>query len=295
LSRAGTATYLEIASELGILAVAVSLLMIAGEFDLSVGSIIAASGMTTALLVDQLKWPIWAAIAAAAMLAAGVGFLNGLMVVKTGLPSFIVTLGTLFILSGGTIGVTRLVTGRTQVGGLHEASGYGLADALFATHIGGFSVSIVWWVAIVAVATWVLLRTSVGNWIFGVGGAPESALKVGVPVARVKIALFMSTALAASLVATFQAVKFTGADVLRGTGKELEAILASVIGGTLLTGGYGSVIGAAFGALIFGMVQQGIVFSGVDSDWYKCFLGGMLILAVLVNRYARGRMTEAKR
>jgi simple sugar transport system permease protein len=295
LSMAGAATYLEIASELGVLAAAVSLLMIAGEFDLSIGSMIAASGMTIALLTGELKWSIWAGIAAAAALALGVGFMNGLIVVKTRLPSFIVTLGTLFMLSGGTIGVTRLVTGRTQVGGLSEVAGFRAAEAIFASRIGGFSVSILWWLLVVALATWVLLRTRFGNWIFGAGGAPEAARNLGVPVPLVKIALFMTTALAACLIATFQVVKFTGADVLRGTGKELEAILAAVIGGTLLTGGYGSVIGAAFGALIFGMVQQGIVFAGVDSDWYKVFLGAMLIAAVLVNSVVRGRMTTVKR
>lgn len=295
LTSAGTASYLEIASELGVLATAVSLLMIAGEFDLSVGSMIAASGMTIALLCEELHLPIWAAIAAAGVLALSVGFLNGLVVVKTRLPSFIVTLGTLFVLSGATIGVTRLVTGRTQVGGLQESAGFASAEAVFAGRLGGFSVSILWWLGAVALATWILSRTRSGNWIFASGGGPDAARNLGVPVGRVKIALFMTTALAAWLIATFQVVKFTGADVLRGTGKELEAILAAVLGGTLLTGGHGSVIGAAFGALLFGMVQQGIVFSGIDSDWYKVFLGVMLILAVLVNSYVRGRMTEARR
>lgn len=295
LSQAGSATYLEIASELGILAAAVSLLMIAGEFDLSVGSMIAASGMTISLLCERLGWSIWAAIAVAMVLSLGVGFANGLVVVRTKLPSFIVTLGSLFILSGSTIGMTRLVTGRTQVGGLQEALHYGSAQTLFASRIGGFSVSVLWWVAITVLASWVLLRTRFGNWIFGAGGAPDAARNLGVPVPKVKIALFMTTSFCACLIATFQAVKFTGSDVLRGTGKELEAILAAVLGGTLLTGGHGSVVGAAFGALLFGMVQQGIVFAGVDSDWYKVFLGAMLIIAVLVNTYVRGRMVEARR
>lgn len=295
LSQAGAATYLEIASELGLLAVAVSMLMIAGEFDLSVGSMIAACGMTISLLCDRLGWSLWAAIAVAAVLALGVGLLNGLVVTRTKLPSFIVTLGTLFILSGATIGVTRLVTGRTQVGGLRQALHYASAETLFASRIGVFSVSILWWIGITVLASWVLLRTRFGNWIFGAGGAPDAARNLGVPVARVKIAMFMTTALCACLIATFQAVKFTGSDVLRGTGKELEAILAAVLGGTLLTGGHGSVLGAALGALIFGMVQQGIVFAGVDSDWYKVFLGVMLVGAVLVNTYVRGRMVEARR
>jgi simple sugar transport system permease protein len=295
LSPAGAATYLEIASELGILAIAVALLMIAGEFDLSIGSMIAASGMTIALCCSELGWSIWAGLAAAAGLALAVGFLNGLIVVKTRLPSFIVTLGTLFMLRGGTIGVTRLVTGRTQVGGLQEAAGYGSAEAVFGSKLHGFSISIVWWLGLVGLATWGLVRTRPGNWIFGVGGAPEAARNVGVPVDRVKIGLFMTTALAAWLIAAFQVVKYTGTDVLRGTGKELEAIVAAVIGGTLLTGGYGSVIGAALGALIFAMVQQGIVFAGVDSDWYKVFLGAMLIAAVLVNSYVRGKVMQVRR
>jgi simple sugar transport system permease protein len=292
LTVSGTATYLEVASELGILAVAVSLLMIGGEFDLSIGSVIAASVMTISFLSTQRGWPLWAAIAAAAALAALVGLLNGLLVVTTRLPSFLVTLGTLFIVGGGTIGATRLLTGRTQLGGIEEVAGYSVAEAMFASRVGGFSISIVWWLGAAALATWVLLRTQFGNWIFGVGGSPAAAESLGVPVARVKVALFVTTALAACLIATFQAVKFTGADVLRGMGKEFEAIIAAVIGGTLLTGGYGSAIGAVFGALIFGMVQQGIVFAGADSDWYKVFLGGMLIVAVLVNDVIRKKAGE---
>lgn len=295
LSAAGTATYLEIASELGILAAPVALLMIAGEFDLSIGSTMAACGMTIALCCDRLGWPIWGGIAAAAVLAAGVGFFNGFVVTRTRLPSFIVTLGSLFILAGGTIGTTRLVTGRTQIGGLEEAGGFRAAEAIFAGHVGPVSTSVLWWIGITALAAWVLLRTRSGNWIFGVGGAPDSARRVGIPVSRVKISLFVITSLAACLVATFQVVKFTGADVLRGTGKELEAILAAVLGGTLLTGGRGSVVGAACGALLFGMVQQGIVFAGVDSDWYKVFLGAMLLLAVLLNSSVQTRMAEARR
>lgn len=295
LTLSGTASYLAVAAELGILAAPVALLMIAGEFDLSIGSTMAASGMTIALCSTELGWPLWAGIAAAVALSLCVGLVNGLIVTRTRLPSFIVTLGTLFILAGGTIGVTRLVTGRTQVGGLEETGGFGVAEKLFAGRLGPFSISVLWWVAVTALAAWVLVRTRPGNWIFAVGGAPDAARRMGIPVSRVKIVLFMTTSLAACLVATFQAVLFRGTDVLRGTGKELEAILAAVLGGTLLTGGRGSVIGAACGALLFGMVQQGIVFSGVDSDWYKVFLGVVLILAVLLNSSVQMRTAEARR
>ncbi|MCZ7573829.1 MAG: ABC transporter permease [Ardenticatenaceae bacterium] len=299
LSLKGTASYLEVSAELGILAVAVALLMIAGEFDLSVGSLIGVSGMLMTILAVRLGWNIWAAIAVTFVVAVASGFFNGYLVIKTGLPSFLVTLATLFIYRGATIGVTRLITGRTQLGGLADAPGYHLAKAIFASDVTiagvGFPISIVWWLALAGLATWLLLRTSFGNWIFASGGGAEAARNVGVPVNRVKVTLFIATALAASLVAIIQAVTFTGADVLRGQNQEFYAIIAVVIGGTLLSGGYGSAIGAVFGALIFGMVRQGIVFAGVDADWFQVFLGGMLLIAVLINTYVRSKAMEARR
>lgn len=299
LSLAGTATYLEVAAQLGILAVAVALLMIGGEFDLSVGSIMGACGMTVALLSVQYGWNIWPAMGVSLGVALVIGFLNGILVLRTGLPSFIVTLATLFIIRGATIGITRLITGRTQVGGVDSSAGYASAVKVFDSHvvIGGasFPISIVWWLGIAALATWVLLRTSFGNWIFGVGGSPQAARNVGVPISLVKIVLFMGTAAAAWLVAVIQAIEYAGADVLRGENQEFYAIIAVVIGGTLLTGGYGSAIGAVFGALIYGMVQQGIVFARINSDWFQVFLGAMLLIAVLINTYVRTSAMKARR
>ncbi|MGD8624454.1 MAG: ABC transporter permease [Anaerolineae bacterium] len=299
LTLKGTATYLEVSAELGILAIAVALLMIGGEFDLSIGSIIGAAGMITTILAVEVGWSIWIAMLASLVICLFIGFLNGYMVVRTGLPSFIITLGSLFIIRGGTIGITRMITGRTQLGHLDDAAGYSVAKALFASDlvIGGakFPISILWWLLIAALATWVLLRTQVGNWIFGAGGAAVAARMVGVPVNRLKVGLFMTTAVAAWLVAQIQAVAFTGADVLRGEQREFFAIIAVVIGGTLLTGGYGSAVGAVLGALIFGIVRQGIVFAGVDADWFQVFLGAMLVVAVLINNYIRRRASEARR
>ncbi len=293
VSQAGAATYLAVSSELGILSVVVALLMIAGEFDLSVGSTIGASGMATALLTVEYGWPMWAALAASAGLALVIGLINGLVVVRTKLPSFIVTLAMLFIVRGSTIGVTREITGRTQLGGVDAAAGYASAHTVFAGSISGFSISILWWLALAVAATVVLLRTRFGNWILGAGGSADAARNLGVPVARVKIILFMATALAAWFISATDVVQFSGADVLRGENREFEAIIAVVIGGTLLTGGYGSAIGAVFGALIFGMAQQGIVFAGAPADWYQAFLGAMLIGAVLVNNYVRRRAAQA--
>jgi simple sugar transport system permease protein len=293
LSPRGTANYLEVAAQYGILAVAVALLMIGGEFDLSIGSTIGACGIILALLSIEFGWNIWLAMAAAFGFAVLIGIFNGYLVLRTGLPSFIITLGTFLAIRGVTIGVTRQATGRTVVGGLDDVPGYATVRRLFASDItfagAGFSIAILWWIGIALVATWVLLRTPFGNWIFGVGGSLQAARNVGVPVGLVKILLYVSTALAAWLVAMITVLGAKSADVVRGDGSEFTAIIAAVIGGVLLTGGYGSAIGAGFGALIFGIVRQGIVFMGVDPGWEKAVLGAMLVIAVLVNRFIRTR------
>lgn len=292
LTSTGTASYLEVSAQLGIIAIPVALLMIAGEFDLSVGSMVGAGGVLIAIPMVEFGWPLWGSLLLAFAVALVVGFLNGYLVVKTGLPSFIVTLGSLFIIRGATIGFTRLITGRTQISGV-EAEGT-LLGALFAGEVAGFSVAIFWWLGLGALGTWILLRTTFGNWIFGTGGDKIAARNVGVPVNRVKILLFMATAASATLLAALQVLDAGSADVLRGTLLEFQAIIASVIGGVLLTGGYGSVIGPMFGALIFGMVSQGIFFTGVNTDWFQVFLGAMLLIAVVVNNYIRRKASEAR-
>jgi simple sugar transport system permease protein len=298
LSLRGTASYLEVSAQLGILAVAVALLMIGGEFDLSVGSMIGFAGVTMAILSTQYAIPMYYSALIALIVALMIGFLNGYLVIKTKLPSFIITLGSLFIIRGLAIALTRLITGRTQVGSLDRVPGYEPLATIFASDITiagvDFPISIFWWLLMAGIATWVLLRTPVGNWIFGAGGDANAARNVGVPVDRLKIGLFMTTAFAAWLVAVIQISEVKSADVLRGTLREFEAIIAVVIGGTLLTGGYGSAIGAVLGALIFGMVKQGIVFARVDADWFQVFLGVMLISAVLVNNFIRKRVEAAR-
>lgn len=300
----GTSSYLNLAADYGILGVAISLLMIGGEFDLSIGSITGATGMMLAILSTKYGWNIWAAIAVAIAFALVIGFLNGYLVLRTGLPSFIVTLGSLFILRGLTFGLTSLITGRTQVSNVGLAPSYQSAYVFFANdiRIGGpgingasFSIEIIWWLVLAAIATWVLLRTKFGNWIFAVGGDANAARNVGVPVNRVKILLFMMTALASCLIAIIQVLHSTDADSTRGTGNEFITIVAVVVGGTLLTGGYGSAIGSIFGALIYGMVNIGVIFAGVDANWYQVFLGVLLLAAVLLNGYIRKFAMGARR
>lgn len=294
----GTSSYLSVAAEITIQAVPVALLMIGGEFDLSIGSIVGACGMIIVILSTQYGINVWLSFLIAMAFAVLVGLLNGYLVMRTRLPSFIVTLGTQYILLGITTGTTTLIlNGLTQVGGLDKVSGYASAKAIFATTLNGreFPIEIFWALLLVVLGTWVLLGTPFGNWIYGVGGDSNSARNVGVPVARVKILLFIGTAICSCLLAMIQAVTFTGADVLRGQNSEFIAIVAAVVGGVLLTGGYGSVVGAMFGALAFGIVEEGIVFAGVDADWYRAFIGVMLLLAVLLNAYVRKLALERRR
>ena len=295
-SSAGIANVLDVTATLGIMAVAVALLMIGGEFDLSAGVLTASTGLVTALLVDQLGVNIWEGIAWSLLFALAVGFLNGILVTLTRLPSFIVTLGTFLALQGINVGVTKHLTDTVQVGGVDEAQGYGAARAVFASTAtigdGQFRVAILWWIGVAVVATLLLIRTKFGNWIFASGGAPTSARSVGVPVGRTKILLFMTTATAAWLVGTISVVRLTSVQANVGLGEEFNYIIAAVIGGCLLTGGAGSAIGASIGALIYGMTQQGIVFAQWDTDWFPLFLGGMLLAAVLINTVVVRRRAE---
>jgi simple sugar transport system permease protein len=298
LSRLGAANWLDDASTLGIMAVAVALLMIGGEFDLSAGVMTASTALVTAVLATREGMNVWPALGVSLVFALAVGAFNGLLVVRTGLPSFIVTLGTFLALQGLNLGITRRLTGTVQVSGMRDTTGYRSAARLFAStvDVGGtaFEVSILWWAAVTAVAAWVLVRTRFGNWVFAAGGSAAGARAVGVPVARTKVALFATTAFAGWIVGSITLLRNGSVQANQGIGLEFQYIVAAVIGGCLLTGGFGSAIGAALGALVFGMTQQGIVYLRWDADWFYFFLGAMLLLAVLANRLVR-RYAEAAR
>ncbi|MGV1916247.1 ABC transporter permease [Rhizobium sp. 22-785-1] len=313
---AGAMTILAPASQLGILAIAAALLMIGGEFDLSIGSMVAFAGLIFGVLVTNYDQPLSIAILLTFLFSGIVGAINGQIVIRTRLPSFIVTLAFLFILRGLTlVGLKWATGGSTQLRGISSAvegspllkifSGQAF-EGLFLwlgqkgiietfdnglPKVTGVPVSVIWFVAIAIVATWVLLRTRTGNWIFAAGGDPNAARNSGVPVNRVKTSLFALTACAAALVAIITVLDAGSTDARRGFQKEFEAIIAAVIGGCLLTGGYGSAIGAFFGAVIFGMVSIGLTYTQFDSDWFQVFLGSMLLLAVLFNNFIRRRVT----
>ncbi|MFF0459403.1 ABC transporter permease [Streptomyces mexicanus] len=290
------ATVLYQSSTIGIMALPVALLMIGGEFDLSAGVAVITSALTASMLSYQLTLNVWTGVVVALVLSLAVGAFNGWMLVRTGLPSFLVTLGTFLILQGVNLAVTKLVTGNVATDDISDMDGFGQAKALFASSfdVGGVEVKItvVWWLVFAALATWVLLRTKYGNWIFAVGGDKDSARAVGVPVAFTKISLFMLVGFGAWFVGMHQLFSFNTVQSGEGVGNELIYIAAAVIGGCLLTGGYGSAVGPVFGAFMFGMVNQGIVYAGWNPDWFKAFLGVMLLGAVLINLWVHRTATR---
>ncbi|HLK95290.1 MAG TPA: ABC transporter permease [Nocardioidaceae bacterium] len=293
----GASTWIFTSSTVGIMAVAVAMLMIGGEFDLSAGAMWGTTGLTTGILMTEYGTNVWVAVLVSLAFAVLIGVLNGVLVMRTGLPSFIVTLGTFFVLQGVNLAVTKILINQVSVTGLSDEGGYTAGQQLFGSFIkipiGGSDLTVYaatfWWIAVTAVATWVLLRTRTGNWIFAVGGAQVSARQVGVPVFATKVGLFVTTAVAGWLVGMLSLFKSTTVQSVTGVGQEFIFIICAVVGGCLLTGGYGSAIGAAFGALIFGMVGQGIVYAGWESDWLYAFLGVMLLGAVLINNWVKSR------
>ncbi|MFF1720457.1 ABC transporter permease [Streptomyces sviceus] len=283
-------------STLGIVTVPVALLMIGGEFDLSAGVAVITSALTASMLSYQLTMNVWVGVIAALVVSLGIGFLNGWLVVKTGLPSFLVTLGSFLILQGVNLAVTKLVTGNVATDDISTMDGFDQAKKVFASSfdIGGVQVKITifWWLLFAAIATWVLLRTKYGNWTFAVGGNKDSSRAVGVPVTFTKISLFMLVGFGAWFIGMHQLFSFNTVQSGEGVGQELIYISAAVIGGCLLTGGAGSAIGPVFGAFMFGMVQQGIVYAGWNPDWFKAFLGVMLLGAVLINQWVQRTATR---
>jgi simple sugar transport system permease protein len=294
----GISNWTDVASTIGIPAVLVGLLMIGGEFDLSAGVMTGSAGLMMGVLATKVGMNVWIAIVLTLIAAAAVGFVNGYMVMTTKLPSFIVTLATFFILQGVNLGVTKAITNQVLVSGIDSASGYDSANKIFGGSFWSphdFRVTVIWWIVITAIATWVLARTRVGNWIFGVGGDVNAARNSGVPVRRVKIGLFVATSFVCALTGIMIALRLASTQAGQGVGDEFLFIIAAVVGGCVLTGGFGSAIGATLGATIIGMAFIGIQFSNWNTDWRFLFLGVILLVAVLVNNYVRKRAEGARR
>ena len=279
LTAQSLASAIQVAAELGIVAVAVTLLMIAGEYDLSVGAILGLAALIAAEAL-QAHWPEPVALLAAFAAAAVIGLINGALVAFTRAPSLIVTLAAMFVWQGVVYVVTQ--------GFAISITASGISRALFAGTVGDYAVSTIWWIALTAILGLVLLRTSLGNHIFATGGNLSAARSLGVPVRRIKVGLFVLTALAAALVGVIQLVRFSSADPTLGQNVELTAIAAAVIGGTRLQGGSGTVLGTAFGCLTLGFIEVGLQLASVPTYFFQGLVGLILLAAVLVNLYLRG-------
>lgn len=280
-------TVLYASSTLGIVALAVGMLMIGDEFDLSSGVAVTTAALAATMLNYNLHLNSWVGAGLALLISLSIGALNGVLVTRTGIPSFLITLAAFLMLQGLNLAITKLVTGQVATPTIADMEGFPSAHTVFAgtVHIGGVSVraTVFWWIFFVALASFLLFKTKFGNWIFAVGGDQDAARAVGVPVARVKIILFMFVAFAAWFVGMHNLFAFDSIQAGQGVGNEFLYIIAAVIGGCALTGGRGTAIGTAIGALIFGMTNQGIVYAGWNPDWFKFFLGAMLLFAVFTN------------
>ena len=280
----GAASWVNFAANLGIVAIPVGLLMIAGQLDISIGAMIPAGSMTAAILSGYFELPIVVGMLGALGVGVLVGLVNGILTVRTSVPSLIITLGTLVAMQGIVLSASVLLTGNASV----SLSAPGWAKFLFGQLIGGsHQVIIVWWFVLTAILAFIVHKTRYGNWIFAMGGDKDSARNAGIPTGRLTIILFILSATSASFVGMCQAILFNSAQVSGGMNFIFNAIVSVVVGGVLLTGGFGSVLGIFFGTLTFAVVSQGIYFTDIDRNWSNLIIGVMLLIAVAMNESFR--------
>lgn len=281
---ATAASWLNFAANLGIVAIPVGLLMIAGEMDISIGAMIPAGSIITAIVSGAYGMPIEVGILSAIALGLVVGLVNGLLTVKTSVPSLIITLGTLVGMQGIVLSAAVLLTGNASV----PLNAPDWAKFAFGQLLGNsHQVIILWWLGLTVIFAFVLHMTRYGNWIFALGGDKVSARNAGIPTNRLTIALFMLSATSASFVGMCQAIQFNSAQVSGGMGYIFNAICSVVVGGVLLKGGFGSVPGIFLGTITFAIVSQGIYFTEIDRNWSSLIIGATLLVAVAMNEHFR--------
>lgn len=304
LTALGTSTWLNFASKVGIIAIPIAFLMIAGELDISVGAMIPAGGIVLAISVEQFGFNIWLGVLFSFAIAAIIGWVNGMLVTRTQVPSLIVTLATLFVVAGLNAYISKQIAGTTQhslpdagvvsefiLGDYHSLT-FGEGENVVTIFRSLQSSFFIW--IVVAVGCFFVLHVSPwGNWIFAMGGDQESARNAGIPTNRLKISLFMLSAMAAALVGMTEAVLANTASTTTQFGMIFNSIICVVVGGVLLTGGFGTVTGVVFGTLTFGIVFQGINFTAFDKDLNMLFIGALLLIAVLMNDTFRNLATSA--
>jgi simple sugar transport system permease protein len=280
----GFSGWLNIAAEVGTIALPVGLLMIAGFLDISVGSIVPASSLTVAIIAGHYKLPIAVGIAGGLSIGLLVGYVNGLLVTKTTVPSLIITIGTMFGVMGLALGFTILIKGSTGVFLVPDP----LTKSMFGQLLGGkFRIGIFWWLAFVALFYYLLHKSPWGNGVFALGGDSVSARNAGVPTKKLTIQLYMLSGLAAAFVGVTQIVANSNAQVAAGSTFIFNSIMCVAIGGVTLVGGAGSVLGIVLGTIIFAVVTQGVFYSGMDTNLVSIVIGAMFLLAVLTNEKFR--------
>ena len=285
LQPAGMASWLNVAANLGVIAIPVGLLMIAGELDISVGAMVPFGAMTVAVISGHYGLPIWLGIAVTLTFGVLIGLLNGYLVIKTAVPSLIVTLGSLFAVQGVVLGLTVLITKSTSVALKVE----GPAKAIFGDFVFGGQVQamVLWWLVIAVAYIYFVHFSRFGNWIFAMGGDKVSARNAGIPTERMTIILFVLSSTSAVFVGMCQAILYNSAQVAGGQSFIFNSIISVVVGGVLLTGGFGSIIGIFFGTITFAIVNQGIYYTDFDRNWSALIIGVLLLVAVLMNNTFR--------
>ncbi|RWM31809.1 ABC transporter permease [Mesorhizobium sp.] len=275
LSPQNISNILAFTVELGLIALAMTLLMTSGEFDLSVGSLFGFSPVLMWTLFNGGVTSLEMGFAVALVVAALIGLVNGWFVTRLKIPSFLVTLGMLLVVRGTALFVTDGFPQRTW-----SAEGSWLADMLVGDfYIGPFRIyaSLFWFIGAAIVLGYVLTQSRTGNWIQAAGGNPNAARARGVNVDRVKVGLFIVSAVMASLAGVISSLRTSAANPNSGTGYELEVIAMVVIGGTALTGGRGTIIGTVLGILILRVMRNGIVLIGVPGLAYNIFIGAIIL------------------
>lgn len=266
--------------EVGLVAIGVTLLMICGEFDLSVGSVFAFMPMSVAIMLNA-GVPFWPAVLLGLLICAAIGLFNGLITIRFLIPSFIATLGMLFIVRSLTVVIS---------GGFPPLLPTDIPSGVFTQFVGPgglFRMSFLWFVAVAILVGVLLSLTNFGNWIRATGGFYEAAAAMGIPVHGVKLACFMLCSMLAGFAGLIQVLRLGSPLPSIGEGLELQAVAAAVIGGAALSGGIGTVLGAIVGALLIRVIDNGLVLSQVDANWFKFAVGALLILAVIGNSWLR--------
>ena len=281
----GAASWVNYAARIGIVALPVCLLMVAGEIDISIGAMIPAGAMTTAIISGHFGLPMIFGIIGALSVGVIVGVINGILAIRTNVPTLIITLATLVGMQGVVLAGSKLLTGSASV----PLTAPDWAKTLFGQLMfgGSHQVIIIWWV-VLAVVFWFFLHMSkYGNWIFAMGGDKESARNAGIPVNRMTVLLFVLTSTSAAFVGMCHAILFNSAQVSGGMNDIFNIIVSVVVGGVLLTGGFGTVFGVFVGTLTFAVVNKGIDFTAIDRNWANLIIGVMLLIAVAMNESFR--------